>query len=915
MFLTDPLDDLADIRRNKGKIVSGTCEWLLVQPKYVSWHVDNGMQILRLTGGPGIGKTMLSSFLVKELEERAAKTPKMVLAYYFCDNKDEKRNTDTAIIRGLLLQLLRQIPSFFRHVKLVYDQHKDAMFNNFETLWRIFSKVLQDTDGSDIYILIDALDECQDKSSKKLLWAFADLLAFDKEKKTKLKLLITSRPDPEVDAEDISSKYGSQLRIDSAQINADLEKYINMKVEELSKVKKYTPGLSQLVKTTLIKKAGGTFLWVSFILKDLEATNRLKLVSEKLQRLPLDLNEVYDRILGQIDEENKTFAKLTLSWIVGARRPLRIQELKMALNLAPDSSGGGQLPSAEDLALLEDADSICRPLLYRDPKTETVNLYHQSVKDYLLSRYLQSHKHLSQFSIDPENTNFHIFKICWQYLSSKDFDYGHSIMKRFDGRLYLQSFPTSSSDVRGFLAYTVPEWKEHMLASQRIISKEYVWSRDALSLASTLRDQWLFEVSRAGHKGIVQLLLDNGADIEAMNDSGETALVGAAAGGHEAIVRLLLDKGADIEAKDDSGRTALVRAAARGHEATVRLLLDKGADIEAKNDSGETALVGAAAGGHEATVRLLLDKGADIEAKDDSGRTALVRAAAGGHEATVRLLLDKGADIEAKAQYGGTALVGAAAGGHEAIVRLLLDKGADIEAKAEYGGTALVGAAAGGHEAIVRLLLDKGADIEAKAHFEGTALAGAAVRGHEAIVRLLLDKGADIEARDHFEGTALVGAAVRGDEATVRLLLDKGADIEAKNDSGETALVGAAAGGHEATVRLLLDKGADIEAKDNSGRTALVRAAARGHEATVRLLLDKGADIEAMQQSGGTALVGAAAGGHEAIVRLLLDKGADIEAKAEYGGTALVGAAGGRARGHCAPAAGQRGRHRGQGPL
>jgi ankyrin repeat protein len=70
--------------------------------------------------------------------------------------------------------------------------------------------------------------------------------------------------------------------------------------------------------------------------------------------------------------------------------------------------------------------------------------------------------------------------------------------------------------------------------------------------------------------------------------------------------------GADFEAKDHYGRTALKSAARNGHESTVRLLLKKGADIEAKDRKRETALYKAASDGQESKVRLLLEKGADI---------------------------------------------------------------------------------------------------------------------------------------------------------------------------------------------------------------------------------------------------------------------------------------------------------------
>lgn len=107
LFLTNPVDDLAAIRRNKGERVNGTCEWLLVHPTYANWVGAETSQLLRLIGGPGIGKTMISSFLVEELEQKATKTPEMTFAYYFCDNKDERRSSALAILRGLLLQLLR----------------------------------------------------------------------------------------------------------------------------------------------------------------------------------------------------------------------------------------------------------------------------------------------------------------------------------------------------------------------------------------------------------------------------------------------------------------------------------------------------------------------------------------------------------------------------------------------------------------------------------------------------------------------------------------------------------------------------------------------------------------------------------------------------------------------------------------
>ena len=76
-----------------------------------------------------------------------------------------------------------------------------------------------------------------------------------------------------------------------------------------------------------------------------------------------------------------------------------------------------------------------------------------------------------------------------------------------------------------------------------------------------------------GNEKVARLLLENGADTEAKNIDGETALLWTADNGFEAIVQLLLDKGADIEAKDNHKVTALFWADRHGFEAIVRLLL------------------------------------------------------------------------------------------------------------------------------------------------------------------------------------------------------------------------------------------------------------------------------------------------------------------------------------------------------
>ncbi len=124
-------------------------------------------------------------------------------------------------------------------------------------------------------------------------------------------------------------------------------------------------------------------------------------------------------------------------------------------------------------------------------------------------------------------------------------------------------------------------------------------------------------------------------------------LMSAAESGDINTVKALLDKGADANAKDDGGWTALTYAAQKGHTEAVKLLIEKGSDVNARGKNGHTALMMAAQLGHTAAIKLLIEKGADVNARNSKGWTALTYAAINGYTKAIKLLMEKGADIDA----------------------------------------------------------------------------------------------------------------------------------------------------------------------------------------------------------------------------------------------------------------------------
>ena len=94
----------------------------------------------------------------------------------------------------------------------------------------------------------------------------------------------------------------------------------------------------------------------------------------------------------------------------------------------------------------------------------------------------------------------------------------------------------------------------------------------SLLFSQSYLNQDLLKIAKKGQDALVRTLLTAGADINARDENGRTALMLAALGSHLATVTSLLDAGADVEAKDDDGKTAQDLASARGQNEIVQLL-------------------------------------------------------------------------------------------------------------------------------------------------------------------------------------------------------------------------------------------------------------------------------------------------------------------------------------------------------
>ncbi len=224
-----------------------------------------------------------------------------------------------------------------------------------------------------------------------------------------------------------------------------------------------------------------------------------------------------------------------------------------------------------------------------------------------------------------------------------------------------------------------------------------VLCRDNIGLSA------LHAAALKGDTGLVKLLLDSRADVNAAYIDGSTPLHFAAYG-HKDIVELLLANRADVNSKDNIGYTPLHLAARRGYQDIVELLLANKADVNAKDNRGQTPLHQASENGYSKVVELLLAYKADANAKDLKYYAPLHKAVEQGYKDVAKLLLDSRADVNAECLDGTTPLHLAMENGHRALAELLLANKAAVNAKSYDGTTPLHCAAANGHRDLAMLL-------------------------------------------------------------------------------------------------------------------------------------------------------------------------------------------------------------------
>jgi ankyrin repeat protein len=424
----------------------------------------------------------------------------------------------------------------------------------------------------------------------------------------------------------------------------------------------------------------------------------------------------------------------------------------------------------------------------------------------------------------------------------------------------------------------------------------------------------LLDAVQGDDRVAVVKLLAQGAEVNAQQPDGASALAWAVFRCNAGIVRQLLDAGANPDLTNELGIGPLWLAIQAHSADMVELLLDNGADPNIARESGETPLMAAARSGQIDVMELLIRRSADVNAREKKfGQTALMWAA--GNPAAVKLLLEHKADVEVNTKawdvnytiyaprtrtLGKTGIPWNTSGefvskqgGHNALffaiqernmksVRLLVDAGLDVNSVAADGTTPLLASLYkwvplgrsdrgrsrnsqkfGADPAMARFLLDCGAratggDGAGYTPLHGAALAVASAERNRRFAALLA------RYRSENEAVAFTPDETTPDEAleVARRLLEAGADPNRQTRYPTPGPVG------------------DVRINPAPpGSSALHIAANSNSLALVRMLADRGADANLVRTDGHTPFSAAVVAGDVSIVEELIARGADLSAR------------------------------------
>ncbi|KAI1121257.1 hypothetical protein F5Y10DRAFT_256692 [Nemania abortiva] len=403
----------------------GTGNWLIESAQFQQWIESTGS--IWLSGIPGSGKTVLAGAVIQKALEKGKSSPKIGVAFFFCDYKDPKAIVLSNILAAIASQLARQNEQAFGELKerfeslhpkdgLAKDPSSDVLQDCLEEMFQYFDQII---------LVVDGLDECGDNTDE-VTRALANIADYS----TNVTMALASR-----DEYNIELKLQENFtRITIGAHKEDILLYVGSEIDkrmEDGRLRITNVTLKDEILTTLSNEADGMFRWVTCQLDYLRDCPTDADRRAALKELPPTLDETYERILRRINRGRPRARRIVqkcLQLISVKLINLQIDQLCHAISV-PDTLNA--MLEKDSIISEEEISRLCSSFIRKSENGLYFEFPHFTVREFLERETLLNDRELADYHLSEPVCNAALAQQCLRYLHLRNF-YGNSDMDKFE---------------------------------------------------------------------------------------------------------------------------------------------------------------------------------------------------------------------------------------------------------------------------------------------------------------------------------------------------------------------------------------------------------------------------------------------------------------------------------------------------
>jgi hypothetical protein len=317
--------------------------WIFGNGQFQSW-AQQSFPVLWLCGGPGIGKSSLTSHIIEFLRQQSVDpmngSPRVSIAYFYFKEADRELRSFGNALRAMASDIADSDPLFFRHVYKACTDSPSAV-HSISLLWEdVFQSYFNERScQSAVYLIFDGLDEALDTELEEFL-RMLPMLQY--ELTGRISILLVGRPEMALQLTQTLGEIPPEIRVSATTNSSDISLFVDESLPKLPHYKQISQALRNDIRQTLISKAGGMFLWVQLMLKELQPYYKSKNIRPILTQAPASISDMIHSILARFNGTLKgddlfDFNEL-LVWTTWAKRPMSLGELQILVKLSSEEN-------------------------------------------------------------------------------------------------------------------------------------------------------------------------------------------------------------------------------------------------------------------------------------------------------------------------------------------------------------------------------------------------------------------------------------------------------------------------------------------------------------------------------------------------------------------------------------------------